>query len=62
MNKANELLTDFPELMIKLAGVLFQESGTLQDIERSMQLLNRCILIDPQSADAYLLKGKIHYK
>lgn len=29
LNKANELLTDFPELMIKLAGVLFQESGTL---------------------------------
>jgi len=53
---------DFPELMIMLAGVLFQESGTEEDTLRSKQLLERCIVIEPQSADAHLLKGKIHHK
>jgi len=28
LKRANELLPDFTELMVKLAGVLFQESGT----------------------------------
>lgn len=35
LQKANELLMDFPELMIMLAGVLFQESGTEEDTLRS---------------------------
>ena len=62
LKKAHEMLPDNPEVMLKLSGVLFQESGTEQDIEQSQQLLDKVIEIDPNNADAYLLKGKILHK
>ena len=39
LKKANEMLPDFTELMVKLAGVLFQESGSDSDINQSKALL-----------------------
>ena len=62
LKRANELLQDFTELMVKLAGVLFQESGTDEDIDESKQLLERAITIEPNCAEALLLQGKICYR
>jgi len=59
---ANEKLPDSTELMVKLAGVLFQESGKPEDILTCQQLLDRAIEIDRHLIDAYLLKGKIQYR
>ena len=62
LRKANTMLPENPEVMLKLAGVLFQESGTEADIEQSQQLLARLIEMEPNSAEAYLLQGKIFHK
>ena len=56
------MLPDNVEIMLKLSGVLFQESGTEPDIEQSQELLDKVIAINSNNADAYLLKGKILHK
>jgi len=48
--------------MVKLAGVLFMESGKVEDITKCKKLLERVIELDPAHIDAYLLKGKILYR
>ena len=48
------MLPENPEVMLKLAGVLFQESGADADIEQSQQLLARLIAKEPNNAEAAL--------
>lgn len=62
LKKANQMLKDNTEVMIKLAGVLFQESGTDSDIKQASEILDRLIILDPNNAEAHLLKGKIQHK
>lgn len=62
LRRANELLLDFPELKVKLAGVLFQESGTDEDIRESKRLLEQAIALDANCAEALILQGKISYR
>jgi cytochrome c-type biogenesis protein CcmH/NrfG len=56
------MLPENPEVTLKLAGVLFQESGTDADIEQSQQLLARLIEKEPDNAEAHLLQGKIFHR
>ena len=56
------MLQDNTEVMIKLAGVLFQESGSDSDIKQASEILDRLIILDPNNAEAHLLKGKIQHK
>ena len=48
--------------MVKLAGVLFQEQGTKQEIKESNQLLVKAVSLEPNNAEALLLQGKIDHK
>jgi hypothetical protein len=41
--------------MVKLAGALFQESGTQEDIEQSKVLLEKLVQLEPKNSEALLL-------
>ena len=56
------MLPDNTEVMVKLAGVLFQEIGTDEDIQMANKILTRLVELDPRNAEAYLLQGKINHK
>ena len=48
--------------MVKLAGVLFQEKGTMEEIQESNGLLIKAVTLEPNNAEALLLQGKIDHK
>ena len=49
--------------MVKLAGVLFQEtSGTEADILKCRDLLEKAIKLEPKNAEALLMMGKTYCK
>ena len=62
MKTANRILPDNTEVMVKLAGVLFQEIGKDEDIQTANKILTRLVELDPGNAEAHLLQGKISHK
>ena len=62
LKKANKMLPDNTEVMVKLSGVLFQEIGTDEDIQNANVILTRLVELDPNNAEAFLLQGKINHK
>jgi len=62
LKKSNELLPENTEIMIKLAGVLFQENGTQEEALKCKQLLIKAINLEPNNAEAALLQGKVYHK
>ena len=62
LRKANEALPDNIEIMVKLAGVLFQENGTNEDILFCRDLLEKAIQHEPNNAEALLMQGKTYHK
>ena len=62
MKKALATLSNMTEILIKLAGTLFQEINTEDSIIESKELLLRAISIEADNADAYLMLGRIHYQ
>lgn len=62
LSRSNQLIPGNTEVMIKLAGVLFQERGEEPDIQKSKELLIKAIELEPNNAEALLLQGKIYHK
>ena len=62
MKRSNELIPENTEIMIKLAGVLYQEGGSSADIEKCTELLERATKLEPDNAEALLLIGKVYHK
>ena len=62
IKKANIMIPDNQEIMMKLAGALFQETGNDDDINYADKVLTRLLELDPNNSEAYILQAKIQHQ
>jgi len=62
LDSANRQQPENVEIMVKLAGVLFQENGKQQDLLKCKQLLTKAVSLEASNAEALLLQGKVLHK
>jgi len=64
LEEASLLIKDNAEILLKLAGAIFQElPDSPENTEKILEILERIIVIDPlDCSDALILKGKLLHR